>query len=184
MSSALRSRRRPTRPSSRPMPRPTKTLTMWRRTSSTRPTVPPSSSSVAITPIPSLRTPLCRPSHRPTSPTSWRCLPVRQFLFQCFLRLHSLTLFVPAPLSDIIHTGKLSNLQLEAIVYGCQRHGVDLPTAEPTGTAESTATASDGSSDSLKTLAPARAGFLLGDSAGMGKVRLHSLLSPRFSTSD
>ena len=29
--------------------------------------------------------------------------------------------------SDVIHTGKLSNLQLEAVVYGCQRHMMDLP---------------------------------------------------------
>jgi hypothetical protein len=32
--------------------------------------------------------------------------------------------------ASIIHEGKLSNLQLEAIVYGCQRHMVDLPKAK------------------------------------------------------
>ena len=29
--------------------------------------------------------------------------------------------------ASILSEGKLSNLQLEAIVYGCQRHMVDLP---------------------------------------------------------
>eukprot|EP00957_Ditylum_brightwellii_P093255 7101101-Ditylum_brightwellii.AAC.1 len=29
--------------------------------------------------------------------------------------------------ADVIAKGKLSNLQLEAIVYGCQRHLIDLP---------------------------------------------------------
>lgn len=29
--------------------------------------------------------------------------------------------------ASILSEGKLSNLQLEAIVYGCQRHLVDLP---------------------------------------------------------
>ena len=33
-------------------------------------------------------------------------------------------LAIPA---DIIHKGLLSNIQLEAVVYGCQRHLVDLP---------------------------------------------------------
>ncbi|KAL7546737.1 hypothetical protein ACHAWF_010073 [Thalassiosira exigua] len=58
----------------------------------------------------------------------------------------------------IISEGKLSNLQLEAVVYGCQRHQVDLPTA-----------ALDG--NLMAKPAPTRAGFLLGDSAGMGKGR-------------
>ncbi len=34
--------------------------------------------------------------------------------------------------ANIISEGKLSNLQLEAIVYGCQRHMVDLPKAKIT----------------------------------------------------
>ena len=33
--------------------------------------------------------------------------------------------------AKIIHEGKLSNLQLEAIVYGCQRHEMDLPKPPP-----------------------------------------------------
>ena len=59
--------------------------------------------------------------------------------------------------ADIIHEGKLSNLQLEAVVYGCQRHMIDLPT---------TSTATDGGDGMTETAAPpTRAGFLLGMSA-------------------
>ena len=47
---------------------------------------------------------------------------------------------------DVVDEGKLSALQLEAIVYACQQHEVTLP---------------DGS----------RAGFLIGDGAGVGKGR-------------
>ena len=97
----------------------------------------------------------------------------------------------------------MSSLQLEAIVYGSQRHMTDLPvateeeaplpneaapaavsaeapipeaTTEAT-TAESTANATDTpptGTDAVVAKAPAvpqRAGFLLGDSAGMGKGR-------------
>lgn len=61
--------------------------------------------------------------------------------------------------ASILSEGKLSDLQLEAIVYGCQRHTVDLP-MDP----------------ELEELHPeevkkVRAGFLLGDGAGMGKGR-------------
>ena len=35
--------------------------------------------------------------------------------------------------ANIISEGKLSNLQLEAVVYGCQRHAMDLPTAVTDG---------------------------------------------------
>ena len=59
--------------------------------------------------------------------------------------------------ASILSEGRLSNLQLEAVVYGCQRHLVDLPTEEPQGW------------EVAKT--PIRAGFLLGDGAGMGKGR-------------
>ena len=117
--------------------------------------------------------------------------------------------------ADIISEGKLSNLQLEAIVYGCQRHMVDLPRAPSSNTV---GTAGDGRSASAKeNVVPVksdgedgikpggggsdvpqddvkmnmdvpldvmeerqqqqveppatRAGFLLGDGAGMGKGR-------------
>ncbi|KAL7536947.1 hypothetical protein ACHAXR_007495, partial [Thalassiosira sp. AJA248-18] len=62
--------------------------------------------------------------------------------------------------ASIIYEGKLSSLQLEAVVYGCQRHLTDLPMA-----------AGDGGNDLMTTTTPVRAGFLLGDSAGMGKGR-------------
>ena len=64
--------------------------------------------------------------------------------------------------ASILSEGKLSNLQLEAIVYGCQRHLVDLPSKPPAVDAD------------VKVLLPpkqTRAGFLLGDGAGMGKGR-------------
>ncbi len=47
--------------------------------------------------------------------------------------------------SKIIEEGKLSNLQLEGISYACQRHLISLPNGE-------------------------RAGFFIGDGAGIGKV--------------
>ena len=119
--------------------------------------------------------------------------------------------------SDIIHTGKLSNLQLEAIVYGCQRHMIDLPKqpmpsshpalpvndkenvhsaipkTEPVDAKDArgdvkkdakgdvtkdakgdvrAVTPPNPASDGRKRDPPAkRAGFLLGDGAGMGKGR-------------
>lgn len=57
--------------------------------------------------------------------------------------------------ADIL-SGKLSNLQLEAIVYGCQRHLIDLPVKEDTSF--------DGGEVVVEK--PVRAGFLLGDGAG------------------
>ncbi len=58
--------------------------------------------------------------------------------------------------ASILSEGKLSNLQLEAIVYGCQRHMVNLPLNPEL---------------SNNGAQPLRAGFLLGDGAGMGKGR-------------
>jgi len=58
--------------------------------------------------------------------------------------------------ADILSVGKLSNLQLEAIVYGCQRHLIDLPLKE--------GVVFDGGEVVVEK--PARAGFLLGDGAG------------------
>eukprot|EP00985_Skeletonema_marinoi_P001893 scaffold767_cov144-Skeletonema_marinoi.AAC.11 len=63
--------------------------------------------------------------------------------------------------ADVISKGKLSNLQLEAIVYGCQRHLIDLPLKE--------GVVFDGGEVVVEK--PVRAGFLLGDGAGMGKGR-------------
>ena len=40
--------------------------------------------------------------------------------------------------ADIIKEGKLSALQLEAIVYGCQRHQQHLPAADPNRTFQAT----------------------------------------------
>jgi len=64
--------------------------------------------------------------------------------------------------ASIIAEGKLSNLQLEAIVYGSQRHMEDVPIATSDG--------NDAMSD-VKAPVASRCGFLLGDSAGMGKGR-------------
>ena len=49
--------------------------------------------------------------------------------------LHTDNLSMPA---DIIKEGKLSALQLEAIVYGCQRHQQHLPAADPNRTFQAT----------------------------------------------
>ena len=59
--------------------------------------------------------------------------------------------------ADILSTGKLSNLQLEAIVYGCQRHLVDLPLKDEAEFLEGGVVVEK---------KPVRAGFLLGDGAG------------------
>lgn len=81
--------------------------------------------------------------------------------------------------ADIIAKGKLSSLQLEAVVYGCQRHMMDLPTASKTTKSENVDNL-DNYDDSIKykehshvieKTTPVRAGFLLGDGAGMGKGR-------------
>ena len=66
--------------------------------------------------------------------------------------------------ADILSEGKLSNLQLEAIVYGCQRHMVDLPMAP---------SSKENVPMDAEVITPprTRAGFLLGDGAGMGKGR-------------
>jgi hypothetical protein len=83
--------------------------------------------------------------------------------------------------ASIISEGKLSNLQLEAVVYACQRHEMDLPTvAVDEVKEEASAKGGDGVEDALPVEAavegeaegapgalPQRAGFLLGDSAGM-----------------
>ena len=92
--------------------------------------------------------------------------------------------------AHIIHEGRLSNLQLEAIVYGCQRHLTDLPKesynkpmpkatgakpeAKPGVKPEAGATAMDvefSAEDSAPGKPAYRTGFLLGDGAGMGKGR-------------
>ena len=49
--------------------------------------------------------------------------------------IHTDNLSMPA---DIIKEGKLSALQLEAIVYGCQRHQQHLPAADPNRTFQAT----------------------------------------------
>ena len=102
--------------------------------------------------------------------------------------------------AGIINEGKLSNLQLEAIVYGCQRHELDLPkdvaSARPVKEKENAtpmdvdskadvkpAALGDVKPDVNDTLSvggqkrepPAlRAGFLLGDGAGMVSVYQHN----------
>jgi hypothetical protein len=93
--------------------------------------------------------------------------------------------------ADIIAEGKLSNLQLEAILYGCQRHMVDLQKAPSSAAAPVAAKEnlqpikSDGDvKPNVNEVKPVmdvpqdisqppavRAGFLLGDGAGMGKGR-------------
>lgn len=61
----------------------------------------------------------------------------------------------------VIAEGKLSNLQLEAVVYGCQRHEVDLPAVPTTAVVT---TGADGVDVVTETKAiPARSGFLLGE---------------------
>jgi hypothetical protein len=52
--------------------------------------------------------------------------------------------------ANIIYEGKLSNLQLEAIVYGCQRHMVDLPKAKISNEENNTPVAVGGSSAAVK----------------------------------
>jgi hypothetical protein len=69
--------------------------------------------------------------------------------------------------ADILSKGLLSNLQLEAIVYGCQRHLIDLPLKEDHEFLEG---GGEDKKPSAVEKKPDRAGFLLGDGAGMGKV--------------
>mmetsp|Transcript_22735 Transcript_22735/g.41710 ORF Transcript_22735/g.41710 Transcript_22735/m.41710 type:complete len:180 (+) Transcript_22735:1204-1743(+) len=69
--------------------------------------------------------------------------------------------------ASILSEGKLSNLQLEAIVYGCQRHLVDLPMKS----VDNRMMEMDGGEESIISQLPLRAGFLLGDGAGIGKGR-------------
>lgn len=87
--------------------------------------------------------------------------------------------------ADIIAEGKLSNLQLEAVVYGCQRHIVDLPTMTRVNGMTMKENVNPISMNAVNVTAdkdipedymidapvPVRAGFLLGDGAGMGKGR-------------
>ena len=98
--------------------------------------------------------------------------------------------------AEIVNQGKLSNLQLEAVVYGCQRHGLDLPRALEYSQKENAVPVDSKLSpvpegmeiDSKARIKgdnvkgdmkvgkkrdpPAlRAGYLLGDGAGMGKGR-------------
>ncbi|KAL7542501.1 hypothetical protein ACHAXR_011829 [Thalassiosira sp. AJA248-18] len=68
--------------------------------------------------------------------------------------------------ASIIANGNLSNLQLEAIVYGCQRHMVDLPMKDAKDM-----TMEEEMQQQQQQTVPLRAGFLLGDGAGMGKGR-------------
>lgn len=99
-------------------------------------------------------------------------------------------LAIPA---DLIAKGKLSNLQLEAVVYGSQRHEMNLPkppkpkedetenispigttsstTGKPTTTSKGSKRRSPQSACSPKDIIPERCGFMLGDGAGMGKGR-------------
>jgi len=100
---------------------------------------------------------------------------------------------------DVIANAKLSDLQLEAVLYGCQRHQMDLPKKpEPEEDLENqapcTTTTTSKEETKLKTpvkkpppargskrkspdaktkqeAATYRAGFMLGDGAGMGKGR-------------
>lgn len=62
--------------------------------------------------------------------------------------------------ASILSEGKLSNLQLEAIIYGCQRHMVDLP-VKPVEDLQG-----DMMGEEPLVEKPLRAGFLLGDGAG------------------
>ena len=85
-------------------------------------------------------------------------------------------LAIPA---SVISKGQLSDLQLEAVVYGCQRHQLDLPQLEVQREKEkegSTAKEEESPTSALKESneegttkrkMPYRCGFLLGDGAGM-----------------
>jgi len=95
--------------------------------------------------------------------------------------------------ADVIAKGKLSDLQLEAVVYGCMRHLEDMPVGtgqqkKKKGSIEEEyeddalggedmkdfiekETDEDGDNEPMVPETPRRAGFLLGDGAGMGKGR-------------
>lgn len=96
--------------------------------------------------------------------------------------------------ADVIANGKLSDLQLEAVVYGCMRHLKFLPTGEGQSgnrlknegeegadadfvvndlNENEPASAAAGAQQQAppKVEVASRAGFLLGDGAGMGKGR-------------
>jgi hypothetical protein len=82
-------------------------------------------------------------------------------------------LAIPA---TVIREGKLSDLQLEAVVYGCQRHQRNLP-AQPSSSSHDESSSLSQSKrktpdTATKEEPPAvRCGFMLGDGAGMGKGR-------------
>ena len=99
----------------------------------------------------------------------------------------SYNLAIPA---DVIAKARLSNLQLEAVVYGSQRHLQDLPqppeplvahgqekikpnlqTPPPKNTKSNRKRPSPISLCDQPKIPACRAGFMLGDSAGMGKGR-------------
>ena len=66
--------------------------------------------------------------------------------------MHVSSLFLHSCTSDVqncVASGALSALQLESVTYGMQRHAHQLPGGE-------------------------RAGFFIGDGAGVGKVRAHT----------
>ena len=97
--------------------------------------------------------------------------------------------------ASIITEGKLSNLQLEAVVYGCQRHSIDMPTAprDESNTVEAPVAARCGFRKSMDSVTDWKGydlhyslpwvngswsnvdrvshSIVLGDSAGMGKGR-------------
>lgn len=95
--------------------------------------------------------------------------------------------------ADVIANGKLSDLQLEAVVYGCMRHLIDLPTGVgQNGNRQMSAEDQELAEEmgdfvvqdeppkvekmqvddpNREPEVPRRAGFLLGDGAGMGKGR-------------
>jgi len=96
---------------------------------------------------------VCRSSRRLVWPQhSWRCeysvllLTTLYYSVLCTTLYYSLILLVYSSVEQIIDGGELSALQLEAIIYSCQRHETILPCGE-------------------------RAGYLIGDGAGVGKGR-------------
>ena len=98
------------------------------------------------------------------------------------------TLAIP---KNVISKGILSDLQLEALVYGCQCHELDLPSSSSSSTSTITITSTTASNDKKispnkrespesnrygakkekEEAPPVRRGFMLGDGAGMGKGR-------------
>jgi hypothetical protein len=136
---------------------------------------------------------VCGASSRALSDCAYDRIPfIASHLSRSILEIRLDNLAMPA---EVIAKGKLSDLQLEAVVYGCMRHLEDMPVGVGQQKKKKGSIEEDYEDDALggedmkdfiekeadddddddnepmEPETPRRAGFLLGDGAGMGKGR-------------